>query len=92
VSALFPGHKALMQNDLRAVAIEDAPRPPSRRLSLTLRFMLQTRKIWVIAAGPRKLPMLQTALSKMQRSTPLDLLVQQAKDLTVFTDQVLRSR
>jgi 6-phosphogluconolactonase len=92
VCSLFPGHQALLQDDLRAVAIEDAPRPPARRLSLTLRFLLQTRKIWLIATGPRKLPVLQTALSKTQRSTPLDLLVQQARDLTVFTDQVLRSR
>jgi 6-phosphogluconolactonase len=92
VCSLFPGHQALLQDDLRAVAIEDAPRPPARRLSLTLRFLLQTRKIWLIATGPRKLPVLQTALSKTQRSTPLDLLVQQAQDLTVFTDQVLRSR
>jgi 6-phosphogluconolactonase len=90
VCSLFPGHKALIQDDLRAVAVEDAPKPPPRRLSLTLRFVLQTRKIWVIAVGPRKLPVLQAALSKTQRTTPLDLLIHQAKDLTVFTDQVIR--
>ena len=28
ICSLFPGHKALMQDDLRAVAIEDAPKPP----------------------------------------------------------------
>ena len=28
VCSLFPGHKALLQDDLRAVAIEDAPKPP----------------------------------------------------------------
>ena len=90
VCSLFPGHKALIQDDLRAVAIEDAPKPPARRLSLTLRYLLQTRKIWVIAIGPRKLPALQAALSKTQRTTPLDLVVQQAKELTVFTDQAIR--
>ena len=90
VCSLFPGHKALIQDDLRAVAIEDAPKPPPRRLSLTLRFVLQTRKIWLVAVGPRKLPVLQAALSKTQRTTPLDLLIHQAKDLTVFTDQVIR--
>ena len=90
VCSLFPGHKALIQDDLRAVAIEDAPKPPPRRLSLTLRYLLQTRKIWVIAIGPRKLPVLHAALSKTQRTTPLDLVVQQAKDLTVFTDQAIR--
>ena len=90
VCSLFPGHKALIQDDLRAVAIEDAPKPPARRLSLTLRYLLQTRKIWVIAIGPRKLPVLHAALSKTQRTTPLDLVVQQAKELTVFTDQAIR--
>lgn len=90
ICSLFPGHKALIQDDLRAVAVEDAPKPPPRRLSLTLRFVLQTRKIWIIAVGPRKLPVLHAALSKTQRTTPLDLVIQQAKDVTVFTDQVIR--
>src|SRR6187402_2065420 len=58
ICSLFPGHPALTQNDLRAVAVEDAPKPPSRRLSLTMRFVLQSKKIWVIAIGPRKLPVL----------------------------------
>ena len=90
VASLFPGHPALAQDALRAVAVEDAPRAPKRRLSLTFRYVLQTRKIWLVAVGPRKLPVLQAALSKTQRSTPLDLLLQQAKDITVFTDQVIR--
>lgn len=91
ICSLFPGHQALLQNDLRAVAVEDAPKIPRRRLSLTMRFVLQTRQIWIIAVGPRKLAVLHAALSKKQRSTPLDLVIQQAKDVTVFTDQVIRS-
>jgi 6-phosphogluconolactonase len=89
--ALFPGHRALTEDDLRAIAIEDAPKLPSRRLTLTMRFVLQTKKIWLIAVGPRKLAVLHAALSKSQRTTPLDLVLQHAKDVTVFTDQVIRS-
>jgi 6-phosphogluconolactonase len=92
ICSLFPGHKALLQDDLRAVAVEDAPKPPPGRLSLSLRFVLQTKKIWLIAIGPRKLPVLQAAIDKTGRSTPLDLLMRQAKDVTVFTDQVIRRR
>jgi 6-phosphogluconolactonase len=92
VCSLFPGHKAMKQGGLRAVAIEDAPKPPPRRLSLSFPFLLQARKIWVVAVGPRKLPVLQAALSRKQQTTPLDLLVQKAKDLTVFTDQVIHRR
>ena len=90
ICSLFPGHKALLVEDLRAVAIEDSPKPPPRRLSLTLRFVLQTKKIWVVAIGPRKLPVLQAAINKTSTSTPLDLLMRQAKDVTVFTDQTIR--
>jgi 6-phosphogluconolactonase len=92
ICSLFPGHKALLVEDLRAVAVEDAPKPPPRRLSLTLRYVLQTKKIWLIAIGPRKLPVLQAAIDKTSHSTPLDLLMRQAKDVTVFTDQQLRRR
>ena len=92
ICSLFPGHRALRVEDLRAVAIEDAPKPPPRRLSLTLRYVLQTKKIWVLAIGPRKLPVLQAAVDKTSNSTPLDLLMRQAKDITVFTDQTLHRR
>jgi 6-phosphogluconolactonase len=90
ICALYPGHKALLQDDLRAVAIEDAPKPPRRRLSLTLKFVLRTRKIWLIAIGPRKLPVLRAAINKTSQSTPLDLLMRQAADITIFTDQQIR--
>lgn len=92
VASLFPGHRALIQEDLRAVAVEDAPKPPPRRLSLTLRYLLQTKKIWLIAIGPRKWPVMQAAIDKISNNTPLDLLLRQAKDVTVFTDQTLRRR
>ena len=88
---MAPGLVALLADDLRAVAVEDAPKPPPRRLSLTLRFVLQTKKIWLIAIGPRKLPVLRAAITKTSHSTPLDLLMRQARDVTVFTDQQIRS-
>lgn len=92
VAALFPSHPALTQDDLRVVAVDDAPRPPKRRLSLTMGFLLRTKQIWIVAIGPRKLPVLHAALAKTQRSTPLDVIVQQHRDVTVFTDQVIRRR
>ena len=90
VCSLFPGHPALKQEDLRAVAIEDAPKPPARRLSLSLPFVLQTKQIWLVAVGSRKLPVLQAAINKTSNSTPLDLLMRHVKDVTVFTDQTIR--
>ena len=90
VCSLFPGHQALMQDALRVVAIEDAPKPPARRLSLTLRYVLQTKKIWLVAVGARKLPVLQAAINKTSSSTPVDVIMRHGKDVTVFTDQTIR--
>lgn len=105
VCSLFPGHPSTQDapaepdgssprasDAKRVIAIEDAPKHPKRRVSLTMRFLLQTRNIWIVAVGPRKLPVLQAALSRTQRSTPVDVVVQQqGKRVTVFTDQVFRS-
>ena len=90
VCSLFPGHPALAQDELRAVAIEDAPNPPARRLSLTLRFVLQTKQIWLVAVGARKLPVLQAAINKTSSSTPVDMLMRHGKDVMIFTDQTIR--
>ena len=90
VCSLFPGHPALAQDELRAVAIEDAPKPPARRLSLTLRFVLQTKQIWLVAVGARKLPVLQAAINKTSSSTPVDMLMRHGKDVTIFTDLTIR--
>jgi 6-phosphogluconolactonase len=92
VASLFPGHQALLEDNARVVAVDDAPKHPKRRLSLTMRYLLQSRNIWIVAVGARKLPVLQAALSKTQKATPLDqLLLLQGKRVTVFTDQVIRS-
>jgi 6-phosphogluconolactonase len=91
VCSLFPDHPALLEDDSRTVVVEDAPKPPPRRLSLSLPFVLQTRKIWLIVIGPRKLPVLQAAINKSGSGTsPLELVLAHGKDVTVFTDQQLR--
>lgn len=92
VCSLFPGHHALIHDDRRVVIVEDAPKPPPRRLSLTLPFVLRSRQIWIVAVGARKLPVLHAALSRTQHATPLDLVLQRGKNVTVFTDQVIRRR
>jgi 6-phosphogluconolactonase len=95
VGALFPGYPSTPPTtenpSLRVLAMENAPKLPRRRLALTMPFILQSRNVWLVAVGPRKLPVLQAALLKTQRSTPLDVILQQSKDVTVFTDQVIRS-
>jgi hypothetical protein len=42
-----------------------------------------------VAVGPRKRPVLQAAFSGSGHATPLDLVVQGARNLMVFTDQMI---
>jgi 6-phosphogluconolactonase len=89
VCSLFPGHPALTVNDERVTVVEDAPKPPPRRMTLTLPYVLASLHTWVVAVGPRKAPVLRHALSRKPASTPLDLVVAQSIAVTVFTDQNL---
>lgn len=90
VCSLFPGHRALREESARVIAIEDAPKPPPRRLTLSLSYLLRARQLWIVAVGERKRVLLQHAIQRQDVSTPLDLVVAQGREVTVFTDQQLR--
>jgi len=89
VAALFPGHAALAAST-RVVAVHDAPRPPAGRLTLSLAYLASTARIWVVAAGPRKRHLVQSAVARSGGDTPFEQLVRSAVDVTIFTDQAVR--
>ncbi len=89
LAALFPGHAGLTNDDARVVAVEDSPRAPRRRLSLSLPFLTMSRQVWVIAVGARKRQLVQAAMSKLGMGSPFDLLLSKAPHVTIFTDQIV---
>jgi 6-phosphogluconolactonase len=89
VCSLFPGHPALQEESARVLVIEDSPKPPPRRLTLSLSYVLRARQVWIVAVGERKRTLLQRAIKRKDVSTPVDLVVAQARGVTIFTDQVL---
>jgi 6-phosphogluconolactonase len=92
VCSLFPGHPALRQVEHRVIAVHDAPKPPPRRLSLTMPFLCQTRKLWLVVLGVRKNAVLQAAVARSRLETPLDILLAGGRDTTIFTDQPIHQR
>jgi 6-phosphogluconolactonase len=90
VCSLFPGHPALRVTDSPVTVVEDSPKPPPRRLTLTLPYVMRSRRIWIVAVGERKRLLLQRAISREGVSTPLDLVIAQSKTVSVFTDQIIR--
>lgn len=91
ICSLFPGHDALGVSDRWVMAIEDSPKPPPSRLTLTLPFVLASAEIWVVVVGARKMPVLQHAVARHTPETPLDLVVAHGARVTIFTDQAVRS-
>jgi 6-phosphogluconolactonase len=54
VASLFPGHPAVAETGRDVVAVREAPKPPSTRLSLTLPALRSAREVWLLAAGADK--------------------------------------
>lgn len=53
INSLFPNHAAL-DNEATVIAVTDSPKPPAERLSLGLRAVTRTDRIWFLAAGENK--------------------------------------
>jgi 6-phosphogluconolactonase len=89
IAGLFADHPSL-DEQTRVVAIEDAPRAPFRRLTLSLSFLISTAEIWVVAVGERKRAIVQSAALRVIGETPLGMVLRHAGHVTMFTDQVVR--
>jgi 6-phosphogluconolactonase/glucosamine-6-phosphate isomerase/deaminase len=48
--------------------------------------------LWIVAVGERKRALLQRAIQRDQVSTPIDLVIAQGRQVTIFTDQALVRR
>jgi 6-phosphogluconolactonase len=86
VCSLFPGH-ALLDEDRRWVAaLWDAPKPPPRRLTLTLPTIAAAELVVVAALGAEKAGAVRDALEDARSSSPLALVRRRARRLLVLLD------
>jgi 6-phosphogluconolactonase len=73
VASLFPGHPLLRAWDRDVAILDDAPKPPARRMTLTLRALTAARRIVVFAAGSAKSGAIRDALKNEDSELPLAL-------------------
>jgi 6-phosphogluconolactonase len=92
VASLFPGDVALLDPEARVVVVEDAPRPPRRRITLTLPYLMAAGRVWLVVVGERKRQVLQIAMLGAGQGSPLDRLLAGHRHVTVFTDQMVHRR
>jgi len=54
VASLFPGHRALDVDDRAATWVDDSPKPPPARITLTLGTLNRSRSVWFLVSGEGK--------------------------------------
>jgi 6-phosphogluconolactonase len=83
VASLFPGHPALEEEAEAAVSIEDAPKPPPRRITLTLPVLAAATRLVVAAEGEAKAAVIRQALEPGS-SLPAGMLISRARNVSVL--------
>lgn len=63
VASLFPGLTAIDDIAHTVVAVDDSPKPPPLRVTLTLPSINASRKVWVVAAGADKAEAIRLGLN-----------------------------
>jgi 6-phosphogluconolactonase len=87
--SLFPGHALLRETEAWVAAIEDSPKPPPRRITLTLPVVTHAHKIAFVATGSGKKDILRKILEADDegRSLPCGLVNEGgAEKVSWFTD------
>ena len=86
--SLFPNHELLRESDAWVAAIEDSPKPPAKRITLTLPVVTHGTKIAFVATGEDKKDILKSILDTEEgRSLPCGLVNEGGADrVSWFTD------
>ena len=54
INSLFPHTAAVREDDRMVVAVTDSPKPPPRRITLTLPAVRRSRQVWLVVSGEAK--------------------------------------
>ena len=86
--SLFPNHELLRESDAWVAPIEDSPKPPAKRITLTLPVVTHALKIAFVATGDGKREILKKILDTDEgRSLPCGLVNEGgAEKVSWFTD------
>jgi 6-phosphogluconolactonase len=54
INSLFPHTPAVLETHRMVVGVEDSPKPPPRRITLTLPAVRRSREVWLVVSGAAK--------------------------------------
>ncbi len=91
VASLFPGHPASLAGG-SVLVIEDAPRPPPRRLSLSLAVLTNARRVVIVAVGKEKAGVIREALDDAASALPVARAAREARSCVFLLDRAAAGR
>jgi 6-phosphogluconolactonase len=86
VCSLFPGHPLLAERERFVASVSDSPKPPSRRMTLTLPALWAARKLVLVALGAEKATLVDTLLSDPDSALPTAQAARGARDAVILGD------
>ena len=93
VASLFPGHPALEDESRSVLAVFDSPKPPPRRLTLTVPVLARAGRVVVAAAGQAKADVVRESLKNAASDLPLARVLRRAgRSLVLLDPEAARGR
>jgi 6-phosphogluconolactonase len=87
VCSLFPGHPLLDEEKRWVAPVLDSPKPPPRRLTLTMPVLAAAELVVVAALGDQKAEALRRALGEPGSALPVAMAARRAKESVFFLDE-----
>jgi 6-phosphogluconolactonase len=86
VCSLFPGHPLLAERTRQVASLDDAPKPPPARVTLTLPALEAARSVWFLVTGESKREVVREALRSLSSRLPAALAHRAAAESLWFLD------
>ncbi|KAK6112799.1 6-phosphogluconolactonase [Brugia pahangi] len=85
--SLFPGHPALRENVKWVAEVEDSPKPPPRRITLTLPVINHGRYVAFICTGRRKGELIREIVNGQNSNFPAAMVKPKSGNISWFMDK-----
>jgi 6-phosphogluconolactonase len=86
VCSLFPAHALLAETQRRVAPVFDSPKPPAKRLTLTLPAIEDAGLVIVAVVGSAKAPVIAAALTDGQSALPVAEVTRRARRVLFLLD------
>jgi len=87
VASLFPGHALLAETRRSVVGVNDSPKPPPHRLTLTMPVLTSASRVVVSAFGTSKAAVMHEAIADPRSALPVAIVLRQAPRALVLLDR-----